>query len=216
MDDSSSEVDPETFERSFKEYQICLEQVSRLEANIWQTATLLGIGSIVALVSLINNDAQSQAPFGVILAVSIFTITVSLVWLRFAKRWWSIQSIKFERMSEIDTSIGFRQNILVDERNREALSHQLYLKENSNFIKSLWTRLFFSIPKEVRAKEGHQKAQTYEHRGNRPVVELLVAENILIWVSFLIYSAWERNRLPVTIITLSGLLIVVFHYWRRP
>jgi hypothetical protein len=38
-------MDAPTKEILFKEYEICIKEASRLEANIWQTATLFSIGS---------------------------------------------------------------------------------------------------------------------------------------------------------------------------
>lgn len=224
MTKSTDEVDQaplgdyssKTFDRLFKEYQICSDQVSRLEKNVWQTAALLGVGSIVGLVSLASEYTSASTPFEVILAASIFAIVVSFVWLRFAKRWWSIQSVKLERMSEIDRVIGFRQNVLIDERNSEALGHKLYLRKKSRFPKSLWIRLLHSIPDDVKTIESGRSVRNYEYRGIRPVGELLIITNTLLWVSFLLHSAWVRSKLICTVAALTIFLVMGVWYWRKP
>jgi hypothetical protein len=44
----------------------------------------------------------------------------------------SIQTLKFEPMSEIEKKIGFKQNTLVEERDRDAIGHRSYLRLHGN------------------------------------------------------------------------------------
>jgi hypothetical protein len=147
MDSSTTKVSPEAFERLFKEYQICHEQASRLESHIWQTATLFGVGSAIGLVSL----ASKEPDWVKTLVAAILAIIASLVWLRFAGRWWSIQRLKFERMDEIDKQIGFRQNIIVGETDIEAQSHRRYLQKHGRFPRRKWNQHHL-IPGDVPAR----------------------------------------------------------------
>ena len=215
MDSSISEMSSETFERLFKEYQICHEHASRLESYIWQTATLLGVGSIVGLVSLAGKNTYTDADLGTTVIAAVFAINVSLVWWRFAKRWWSIQHVKFDRMDEIDERIGFQQSILVRERNREAMSHIRYLQENGPRLRQMWYRLQYFIPDEIQAAEP-ERIRNYEHRGNQPAGKLLVVTNIALWFFWTVYAASQAAALPRVLVILVILLIVDIWFWRRP
>lgn len=210
-----SEQGSENFERRFKEYQVCLQQVKQLEANIWQTAGLLGIGSAAVLISIMGKDAQSRAPLSTILVVAILAITVSLVWLRFARRWSSIQHVKFARINEIEEEIGFCQNIRVAERDREIQAHMLYLIENGRFWRRIWTRLWYRLTDTTQAVEAQQAPQDYETRGNRPVIELLVITNLFIWSSVTLYIACEEESLLLASAILFGSLILDIYFWRH-
>lgn len=218
-------------ERLLKEYQICLEQASRLESNIWQTAGLLGIGSIVGLISLIGDG--TLAPFGAVLVAAVFAINVSLVWLRFTRRWGSIQTLKFERMSEIERKIDFKQSVLVEDRNKEALSHKIFLRESGNFFQYWLIKIFYRIPSfnnedvqrriqsyKEREDETRWRIEDYEYRGIQPVCKLLVITNILLWSFFAGYAAYitpNNYEIPNTVIALLALLVLIFIdiiYWR--
>ena len=210
-----SEQESKIFERRFKEYQICLQQVEHLESNIWRTAGLLGIGSVAGLISIMGRDARSRAPLSTILVVAILAITVSLVWLRFARRWSSVQHVKINWMTKIEEEIGFRQNKLVAERDTEVQAHVQHLRENGKRGQRLWTWLWYCLPNKNEAVEAKETPGDYETRGNRPVIELLVITNLLIWCLVALYAAYEERALLSVSLILFGSLILDILFWRR-
>lgn len=232
VEESSGHTDqPGRDQKTFREYQICLEQASRLESNIWQTAGLLGIGSIAGLIALAGS---SNIPFGVALIAGVFAINASLVWLRFVRRWGSIQSVQFERMSEIEDQLEFRQSSLVSDRDREALGHKLYVRKNGNPLQRLlvtvFYRLHFSQEEEselmqLYAQKGDRdkrKIESYEYRGNQPACKLLVVTNVLLWGSYTVYQALNKPSGPIASnfailsICLVALVVIDIIYWKLP
>jgi hypothetical protein len=169
-----------SFEKLVQEYKICQEEASRLESNIWQTAALLGVGSVVGIVTLAGESIRAEARLSATAVVAIFVVVASLVWWRFARRWWSIQDLKFERMRDIEKQIGFRQTILVDERNKEAIARVRFKQENGSRLEKLWYKFWY----EVR-----ESPQNYEYRGIQPVARLLVTTSIVLWIFVAVYEA---------------------------
>jgi hypothetical protein len=210
-----SEQESRIFERRFREYQVCLQQVERLESSIWYTAGLLGIGSTAGFISVMGKDAHSRAPLGTILVVAILAITVSLVWLRFAGRWRSIQHVKFKRMAKIEEEIGFCQSRLVAERDIEVQAHWRHLQEKGKLVQRLWTRLWYRLEEKPDAAKAEEAPRDYEVRGNRPVIELLVITNLLIWCSVTLYAAHKMGDLLSVSVVLFGSLILDICFWRR-
>jgi hypothetical protein len=159
-----------------EEYRICQNQASRLETNVWQTATLLGIGSIVGLVSLAKQtSSQCQTGWITVMLASAVTINATIVWWRFARRWWSIQHLKYERMREIETVVGLKQSQMVLERDSEAQQHRRYLQQEGRWHQRILSLLCFSLPKDVQAAKSERgKMQKYEYRGIQPAGRLLV------------------------------------------
>jgi hypothetical protein len=216
MENSTPQADSERVDRLVDVYRIYNDQVSRLESYIWQTATLLGIGSAVGLVSLADKYENTTIYLVKVTMAAVFAINASFVWWRFAKRWWSIQHLKFERMDEIerriDRQMQFQQSILVSERDKEAIGHKRHLHEQGSWYERIWS-LCFSIPREVQAAQSH-RVRNYEYRGNQPVGRLLLVTNVLLWSLFIIYTAVQVSQLPLVLIILGSLLIIVFCIWR--
>lgn len=230
MDESTVRVSQETFDRLVKEYQICHEQAGRLESYIWQTAILFSVGSAIGLVSL----ASKEPNWVITVVAAIFAINVSLVWWRFARRWWSIQHLKFERMDEIDRRIGFRQSLLVKERDEEAQRHRRYMQEHGHVLQRVLNRLNYRSLGETKSVESKRDGiKNYEYRGNQPVGKLLVCTNIVLWFAFTLYTVSkdlilnfvQSNLLPVVQINLLQLTLVLglfvflaivdLHFWRQ-
>lgn len=217
MSNLTPESHPDSIEQLLELYKIFDEQVSRLESYIWQTATLLGIGSAVGLFSLANGTAGVK-PNEVTIA-AIFAINASLIWWRFAKRWWSIQHLKFERMDEIekrlDKQMKLGQGLTVRERDVEAMQQVKHLREKGSFRQRM-ASLQFSIPREIKAKES-QKTGNYEHRGNQSVGKLLVITNIALWSLFAVQTAMQFKMTPDALV-IAGVVLVLLvdlYAWRK-
>jgi hypothetical protein len=143
MADSVPHVAAEVFDQGFKEYQICREDAARLESYIWQTAAVFGIASAVGLAFTLPLAGLVPPLHYARLAVAIMTafeINASLVWWRFVRGWCSIQTLKYQRMDDLEAELGFRQT----GRNHEYRGHlpaiQFFLCTNA----LLWTIILLS------------------------------------------------------------------------
>ena len=97
-----------------EEYKICMEKVDKLEGYIWKTASIFGIGSFVGMFTLFQGE-NNIPPYSRIV-IGFLAIALLLLWLRYARRWWSIQEIFILRMIHLEEKIGFRPNIYVKYR----------------------------------------------------------------------------------------------------
>jgi hypothetical protein len=228
MDNPSPEITQERFDKLFKEYQICNDHAARLESYIWQTATLLGIGSAIGLVSLAsafagtltsqsgNKISQYHATITIIAA--IFGINVSLVWWRFARRWWSIQHLKFARMNEIESLIEFQQSTRVGMRDREAMCHIFYMRDHGKWCYQRWINKWcYSIPDDCAIQPAaSQHGHNYEHRGNQPAGFLLILTNSGLWLFFSLHIACKTGLFLYALLAFISVAILDFCFWRRP
>jgi hypothetical protein len=200
-----------------EEYRICQENASRLEANIWQTAALLGIGSIVGLTSLAKlTTPNAKCYWLVAVAASALAVNATTAWWRFARRWWSIQHVSYDRMSEIESQIGFKRVSMVRHRDRVAQKHRLYLKKCGTRRQKLSnvTRSFTSCVEPEVSKQCN--IADYEYRGNQPVAWLLVLTIIASWVIYALYTACEAKMLVWAIFIFVFLAIVEVIFLGKP
>jgi hypothetical protein len=93
-----------------KEHELCQESSRSLEATIWQSASVIGVGSIGSL-ALLATKRISPVLSTVIAAVAV---TAVWTWWKVTKRWWSIQHAKYARMADIECELGvpFQQRYL--------------------------------------------------------------------------------------------------------
>jgi hypothetical protein len=160
-----------------EEYKLCVKRVQALDKNIWQTATLFGIGNIVGFISAYH-IAKSDYKFMTLLVV--VAIGISLVWWRLARRWWSIQNALLNRMEQIERekTIKLRSNLYI-----KWLDHEYLCMDKLEFTEdessSSPGKPFY--PKSLREKIGN-----YEHRGIQPLLKFL--KNIIIcgWIFLII------------------------------
>ena len=96
-------------EELLKEYELCQTHAQSLESTIWQTGTAMSIGGIGPLIVMANHPMSEQPPCLVAAAVGIGVFLMSSVWVRLARRWWSIQQACFMRMRHIETELGLFQ-----------------------------------------------------------------------------------------------------------
>jgi hypothetical protein len=215
-------MDSSTYiERLLDLYQIYDKQASRLESHIWQTAALLGIGSAVGLVALASEYKKTLAYLGTTVVATIFAINASLVWWRFARRWWSIQRLKIERMDEIERRINeemkFPENALVSERDEEVMKHRLYFRKEGSLYQRISNKsFFFSIPDDLQpTKSKHKEIGNYEYRGNQPAARLLLVTNIFLWLLVTIYTTIQIGKLRLLILIIFGFVVIIdFVIWR--
>jgi hypothetical protein len=204
----------ENIQLRLREYEACLQQVERLESNIWQSAGLLGVSSATGLIAVAGKITESHVLVGAVLAVAVLAISASMVWLRFARRWSSILDVKFKRMREIENGVGFLQNVSVVERDKEVQSHLLYQRTEGRLRRRLWVRLWYRLPTDIEAAQAKQGVDNYEVRGNRPVIELFVITNLLVWCGTALYAAHLEGRMAVVSLVLSAVLLLNICFWR--
>jgi hypothetical protein len=226
--------DTQTLEKQFKQYQIYLEQVSRLESNTWQTAALLGITSGGGLAFLAVNYKPDSA--AAIIPTALFAINASLVWWRFALRWSSIKSVRLEQMSQIEEKY-LRPTITVRKRDDDALAYRLCLKEKGSFLQRIWIGIVYSFPtlqkedaqRRIKTYESYNLEEqyaikSYEDRGILPACKLLVISNVFVWLGFFFCAVWQVARSSadpnadvavLALAALAALIIIDILYLRR-
>lgn len=217
-----NEQNNDNLEILFREYEICTREASRLEHNVWQTAILFSIGSGAGLVYFLKESIIFKGDYiklGLFVSLfAFFSIIVSLAWWRMARRWLSIQQLKYERMREIERILGLGQCSIVYERDNEKMQHI----KSYHFI--YWFR--YQIPKKIVSKrcDDIAKIEDYEHRGIRPAIKLLLWSNAFLWIFLILLLSTNSitsilshpSDLIFFIIDISFILIMLFlYFWRQ-
>ena len=125
MADSAPHLAAEIFDQRFKEYQICREDAARFESYIWQTAAVFGIASAVGLAFTLPLAGRVPPLHYARLAVAIvtaFEINASLVWWRFVRRWVRTQTLKYQRMHDLEAQLGFQQSSILQKADEEVMA----------------------------------------------------------------------------------------------
>jgi hypothetical protein len=187
MADSTPPLAADIFEQRFKEYQICREEAARLESYMWQTAAVFGIGSAAGLGFVLPLAGRVPPLHHARLAMVImtaFVINASLVWWRFVRRWRSIQTLKYQRMHELEAELGFRQDRLVHEADERATAGP---------------HLWMGPPRH-----------SYEYRGNLPALQFFLCTNALLWAVLLLSELVGLAMLFAVLLVMGE---VVLYYW---
>jgi len=193
-----------------EEYKLCDEKAARLEGYIWQTASLFGVGSAVALQSVAGMSPADDA--ATIAITSILGITFSLVWWRFARRWWSIQYLMFQRMETLDELHGSRMAQIVRDVDSAAQRHRLYLRKQGTRFERLVNR--FLDLSNVDRLERVDGTEQHEYRGMREASRLLVCTLVGLWI--LLYLQAVVKGLDFGLVSLGvGYVVLLAHLWRK-
>jgi len=144
-------------EELMKEYELCQQAAQALEATIWQTASLLGIGSVAGIAVV----AGAARPELAVIPAGIVVVSAGFLWWELAQRWYSVEHVRFTRMILIERAL----------RRRGQASYVQYLNEITPV--EGWIDRFFVFRlgsrKEtlVRAKYGIDEEEAGElHRLN--------------------------------------------------
>ena len=89
-----------------KEYGFCDAQIGRLDALIWQTASLIYPISLAGFAYFGTSATHTPDRFFSLLAVATGSITLLVIWYLLSRLWFRFQSIAFYRMVEIEDEIG--------------------------------------------------------------------------------------------------------------
>jgi hypothetical protein len=96
----------ENTETLLKEYGFCDNQIGRLDALIWQTASLIYPISLAGFAYFGTAATHSPDRFFSLLAVATGSVTLMVLWYLLSRLWFRFQSIAFYRMVEIEDEIG--------------------------------------------------------------------------------------------------------------
>jgi len=89
-----------------KEYGFCDDQIGRLDALIWQTASLIYPISLAGFAYFGTSSTHTSDKFFSLLAVAVGSITLMAIWYLLSRLWFRFQSTAFYRMVEIEEEIG--------------------------------------------------------------------------------------------------------------
>ena len=96
-----------------EEFKLCVQRVQALDKNIWQTATIFGIGSLVGIITIFRAGEILRGHPESIIIISFIGITLNLVWWRLARRWWSLQQALIRRMEFIERQLNLGGNLYI-------------------------------------------------------------------------------------------------------
>jgi len=86
-----------------EEYKIASQKEMNLERNIWESAGVVGIGSIASIVI----NASMPDVFSVFL-LGAFSVSLVWIWWFMAKRWWDIQHVILLRKQHIEDATNMK------------------------------------------------------------------------------------------------------------
>jgi len=198
-----------------EEYKICMAEAARLESLSWKVSTQLGIFSGAGLLLKIVSTYLISENFHITIAIAVLMTTLSLVWWRLSRRWWSIQHTKYKRMNEIELKIGFRQNSLVRVTGESTMAHIKYVQHKYQRMEDY---LFYRIPKRIQPikPEDSENLYIHEHRGNQPVLRFFIYVNIVVWVALVFISAKTSCDYWGASLIFAVYFFFMIKYWRRP
>jgi hypothetical protein len=192
-----------------EEYKLCVTRVQALDKNIWQSATIFGIGSVAGIIIIFNTwRILAEHPASVII-VSFIGITLNLVWWRLAKRWWSIQQAFIRRMEIIERQINFGGNLYIAYLDKINCRREIRIRDD-----------FSNLSDEIKQELG--EINNYECHGIISVLFYLMFVNIISWLSLAIIMDYKfilnLDKSVILSIIYSVILLFWFFFeiWNRP
>ena len=165
-----------------REYETCLETAWKLEANIWQTSSIIGIGTIGTLIIVASGkqDLALALPIGLLAVIGVF------MWWAIAERWWSAQHVRFTRMLHIEQALNRPGQV----------SYMRYLDDLKDLTKDrkkrtheAWRSRRLRVPRRryaitsAQAKDMHRiNWPNYQRRGPRDVLAYFPWANLVAWI----------------------------------
>jgi hypothetical protein len=193
-----------------EEYKVCQENAKHLSDNVWKSAVVFGVGSIAGIITLSQeNGIQSDLKPLLVIAAGFFAIGVSFGWLKFVRRWLSIEQVMFRRMEHIERQSQFIRNTLYvryfnnlkEEENEKRQGQETREEENEEGQRQ-------EIEKRIQFETDYSKASlnkpfldkvlladlikkpglldNYEYRGIQPMIKFIVWINVVVWAVFAI------------------------------
>jgi hypothetical protein len=194
---------------SLEEYKLCVQRVQALDKNIWQSATIFGIGSLAGIIFILKDwETLKQYP-SLVIIISFVGTALNLVWWRLVKRWWSIQQALIRRMEFIERQLNFGANLYIAYLDKINCRRKIRIDDD-----------FSLLSEEV--KKGLSEIDNYECHGIQPVLLFLTIINIISWLSLTLILDYE-SIINIQIGPILSLILVVilgfwffFEIWNRP
>lgn len=86
-----------------EEYKLCQQKAQGFKGPIWLTSSIIGLGSIGAL--LVIATQHSQIDPNVVLGAGLFVNLVAWFWYKMAGRFWSIQHTAQMRLHHVEIEL---------------------------------------------------------------------------------------------------------------
>jgi len=157
-----------------KEYGFCDDQIGRLDALIWQTASLIYPISLAGFAYFGTSSSHTSDKFFSLLAVAVGSITLMAIWYLLSRLWFRFQSTAFYRMVEIEEEIGvmwrFRYSSFLGISNRR---RKKALDEMGD-------------EKQSRFKKLDERMGDFRGVGLRPAAAYVTSIFILGWLAIII------------------------------
>lgn len=83
-----------------EEYKICQQKAQSLEGPIWQTSSIMGLGSIGALLVIVTKSGNIDLLL--VIGVGVFVNLFAWIWYKMAGRLWSIQHTALMRLYHLE------------------------------------------------------------------------------------------------------------------
>ncbi len=183
-----------------EEYKLCVQRVQALDKNIWQSATIFGIGSLAGIITIFRaGQILKDHPESTII-ISFIGITLNLVWWRFARRWWSIQQALIRRIEFIERQLNFEGTLYIAYLDKINCRRKIRIDDD------------FSILNE-EVKKNLSEINNYECHGIQPVLFFLTIINIISWLLLAIILDYEFIINLDKGLILSIILGVILFFW---
>jgi hypothetical protein len=178
-----------------KEYDIIISQMTRFESNIWITASLFNIGSIIGIIEIIKNFSMTYKFVFSLFIISFIAINMLLIWYRLSKRWWSLFDINKNKLQTLENQLGFGYTNDINIYDNKVMRYRYHKRLNGNIFSKFYNLILYNITKEIKDSykpnefiEIDNNLKNYEYRGIRPVIKLFSFINIIIWLSLPIFT----------------------------
>ena len=178
-----------------KEYELCQNAAQNLESIIWQTSAVIGIGSIGSLILVANQYQQASLSWQAASLIGLLVFLFSCIWLFMARRWWSIQHIKYLRMSHIEEKLRLYQTRylnyvdgLQQEENRE--EEEKEIKANNDLSDDQKEEIRDRAVKDKEYVLVFFLMKHHQHYGIRDIIKYIPVIIFFVWGLFLLWGLY--------------------------
>jgi len=169
-------------EELIREYELCQQGVQALEATIWQSGSLIGIGSAGGILLVAGLDDAKLA----VIPAGIVVVYASFLWWRLAKRWWSVQHARITRMRLIEKELqraGQTSYVqYLNDLHRVCSRRKKRWNRRGKRAEGPVARLRNSVPLEDAAELHRVNWPTYYKPGPREFLWQLPWLNLVAWI----------------------------------
>ena len=193
-----------------EEYKIAYEKEMNLERNIWESAGVVGIGSLASIVtSLRGFDVLSVSLLGA------FSVSLVWIWWFMAKRWWDIQHVILLRKQHIENATNMKLETYINFCDREHKDRE-YKESN---IEGLTTRNLDEL-KKIEDKGNGKFGKRGVQKSLRWFPRVVTAIWLALATKGIITECYRANSCAVgsTVVPIGigvfCILVFVFYDWR--